>query len=258
MRKAELENGSTSTRNLSECLAIDQAELIRQVLPGLGLGDDLAAVLDEYATASGKGISHQISAIGCAIGKALHRHDEVSRQARQERLIRHPSDTVRSWAAFAMTRSDPAMTLGDRLGVAKTFAADEHFGVREWSWLAVRPYIAEHIGEAIALLESWTMSPDPNIRRFAVESTRPRGVWCEHIAALKTDPAMGLPLLEPLRADPARYVQDSVGNWLNDASKTAPEWVDRLCRYWADAGAGEPSTARIVTRAIRSLRKGGT
>jgi 3-methyladenine DNA glycosylase AlkC len=252
-RSAALNGGAQATRNLAECLAIDQAALAQAVAAGLGLQPALPRILAVQREVAGKGISHQIAAIGMAIGEALQGLKPAQAEMIARRLQRHPSDMVRSWAAFAFARAASALTLRERLDAARPFAADMHFGVREWAWIAVRPYIAADIGTAVALLQDWTAAPDPNIRRFAVESTRPRGVWCEHIAALKTDPSPALPLLQALRADPARYVQDSVANWLNDASKTAPAWVLALCQRW-QAGKN-PATHRIIDRALRTLRK---
>lgn len=254
-RKAALEGGMHSTKNLAECLAIDQAALARAVLPDIGLEAALPDVLARLNEVAAKGISHQIAAIGMAIGIALQGLKKAAARLTAQRLSNHPSDTVRSWAAFALTRTDPTIALSDRLAMARPFAADTHFGVREWAWMAVRPYIAAEIVPAVMLLQGWTASPNPNIRRFAVESTRPRGVWGEHIGQLKTDPSMALPLLEALKADTARYVQDSVANWLNDASKTAPAWVVALCEQWKSAA--NPATDRIVDRALRTVRKHG-
>jgi 3-methyladenine DNA glycosylase AlkC len=77
-------------------------------------------------------------------------------------------------------------------------------------------------------------------------------VWCAHIDALKRDPSRALPLLQPLRADEHKYVQDSVSNWLNDAAKTRADWVLQLTEGWL-AGAPTRATQRIVTRARRSI-----
>ncbi|MDV8009649.1 DNA alkylation repair protein, partial [Rhodococcus sp. IEGM 1318] len=70
---------------------------------------------------------------------------------------------------------------------------------------------------------------------------------------LKVDPDLGLPILTPLRADPSRYVQDSVANWINDAAKTNPDWARTQCRRWLTEYEANAATERIARRALRSL-----
>jgi len=65
---------------------------------------------------------------------------------------------------------------------------------------------------------------------------------------------MALSLLEAVISDPVKYVQDSVGNWLNDASKTNPDWVLQICDKWLET-SDTRETRRIVTQAKRSLIK---
>lgn len=79
---------------------------------------------------------------------------------------------------------------------------------------------------------------------------RPVGVWSKHCNELKTQPDIALPLLEPLKADEAIYVQDSVANWLNDVGKYKPDWVLALCKQWEDQNL---YTKRIISRALRNL-----
>jgi 3-methyladenine DNA glycosylase AlkC len=236
----ELNAGRIETATLVECLAVDHGALMRAVVPEMP--PDALIALDALA---GAGITRRMAAAADALLAQLG-------ETGVDRLARHPSDTTRGWAAFMVGRL-PELPLSRRLEGVRAFADDAHFGVREWAWMALRPHIAADIGSAIQFLEPWTAEASPNLRRFAVEATRPRGVWAAHIRALRREPSLGLPLLEPLKADPAPYVQDSVANWINDAAKDRPEWVRQMCARWG-AESPLPSTARICERATRSIR----
>lgn len=231
-----LNDGRLQTATLSECLAVDFARLMAAALPQVPA--------EPLAAASGEGVTRRMALAARLAVEALG-------EAAVPRLAAHPSDTVRGWAAFAVGAL-PERTLAERLALIRPLADDGHFGVREWAWLGLRGHLAAEPLEAVRLLSAWTAEPSANLRRFASESTRPRGVWCAHITALRKDPAPGLALLEPLRADPERYVQDSVANWLNDAAKDHPETVRALCARWLDEAPG-PATARIVKRGMRNL-----
>lgn len=234
-----LNTGNASSRTLSEALAVDQAVLARAVLPEAG--DQVHAAIAE---AQEMGILKRMMRIGAVLADRLD-------PAETTRLAAHPSDTVRGWACFliaARAETGPAGLLEQLRGLAD----DEHFAVREWAWMAARPRLAEDLEASIGLLADWTADPSGRRRRFASEALRPRGVWSVHIPLLKQQPEMGEPILNPLRADPTRYVQDSVANWINDAAKTRPGWAIALCERWTTDNQG-PATARIVKRALRSV-----
>lgn len=242
-----LNEGLVPTVNLNEFLALDLPRLARNVAGQIGLDTSHERISDTLAMLGAfrpvKRHEH--------VARALYDLAEVrpDRDAIAHALATHTSDVARSWAAQWIAFS--GMSLPDKLASVRRFAADAHFAVRETAW-AVRDEIAGAVDEAVALLKPWALDVDPNIRRFASEATRPRGVWCAQVEALKAQPWRALPVIEPLKADPSRYVQNSVANWLNDASKSQPEWVDSLCRRWAsESHAAE--TSYIVRRACRSL-----
>ena len=164
----------------------------------------------------------------------------------------HASDTVRGWACY-LIGSDAGAALPAKLRAMRSLADDPHFGVREWAWLALRSDIVAAPLQALEYLQVWAQEASPNLRRFACEALRPRGVWSTHIVLFKQHPELALPMLEAMANDPARYVQDSVGNWLNDAGKTQPQWLRELCARWQQQHPGD-ANAYIRKRALRSLR----
>lgn len=236
---AALSRGERETRDLVEGFTVDFAMLVRAALPELP-----QAAVDEVR--AGAALSYT---------KRMHLTARVCVDALGpsafDALSIHPSDTVRGWACYAAGLI-PDLQLDARLAMVRPLAAHTHFGVREWAWLGVRSCIIAEPLEALRVLGPWTSETDENLRRYASEATRPRGVWAAHIDAFKVSPEPALPLLEALRADPSRYVQDSVGNWLNDAGKSRPDWVRALCGRWRSESPC-PATAYIARRGLRNI-----
>jgi 3-methyladenine DNA glycosylase AlkC len=248
---ALLNAGKIETINLVEWLVVDQRILLGHLLDEIDRKEWRAKL--EQGIQSLKEPSH--TRINAVVSKGLIEllWDEPEQEKIFQYLAGHTSDSIREWAA-GIIGHDTQLPLEEKMKAIRPFAADHHFGLREIAWLAMRNDIIDYLEESIALLTPWTADPDENIRRFASEATRPRGVWCPHIKALKKDPKPALPLLEPLRADPARYVQLSVGNWLNDASKDHPAWVSDLCDRWLEQSPLK-ETETIVKRALRTIAK---
>ena len=243
-----LNAGRIPTVNLNEFLALDLPQLSRNVARDIGLDPEAERLQDTLAMLSAfPPVRRHLH-----VARALHDLTEPrpDRDRIAHALATHASDVARSWAAQWIAFS--SLSLADKLQSVRRFAAGPHFGVREMAWMAVRDEVAGDLAGAVQLLQAWATHPDANIRRFASEATRPRGVWCAQIEALKSEPWRGLPLLEPLRADQSRYVQNSVANWLNDAAKTQPAWVQEVCARWS-RGRVAPATRYIVRRAQRSI-----
>ena len=246
-----LNEGREETITLVEWLSIDMPVLLRSILPGVGVTEALEELGKTADGLVNEGVTRRLKAIGAALFDATRSHPQQSEI--YEALAGHKSDMVRAWTAYMLT-ADPDMELGERLEAARRFAADLSVAVRECAWDSFRPYIAADLNRGFQLLKTWVRDSDPNIRRCAVEATRPRGVWTAHIEALKENPEPGLVLLEPVRSDPSQYVQRAVANWLNDASKSRPDWVRMICARWTDESQTQ-ATARTVNHALRTLCK---
>jgi 3-methyladenine DNA glycosylase AlkC len=168
-----------------------------------------------------------------------------------DKLKNHKSDILKGLASYLLAEQN--ITFKEKLYLSKLLANDSNAGVREWAWIAIRNDFALNLEDNIKLIIPWTKNNKENIRRFASELSRPRGVWCAHITKFRENPTLGLQILEPLKSDPAKYVQLSVGNWLNDAGKDHPEWVKDLCAQWKNESATK-ETEKICKRALRNLK----
>jgi 3-methyladenine DNA glycosylase AlkC len=228
---AALEAGTLESANLTEGLAIRMDRLMQNIAPSVPA--NAINLADGIVVRMAQG------------GAALRAH---SAARAFQKYAAHSSDTVRGWAAFAIGQNE-ALAPMERLEAMKPFAADLHFGVREWAWMAVRAIIVADPSGAIKKLTPWTKHADLNVRRFASEATRPRGVWAASIPLLRKEPLHALPILTPLRHDPHKYVEDSIANWINDAAKDNPAWVKALLKEWR----ADKVAPRLLERAARSL-----
>lgn len=264
--RERLSRGEESSRTLAEMLAIDFAVYLPIIEPRV-------READARACQEAGGITRKIAMAAEVLSRTAGKADA---DALVNTLAAHPTDLARGIAAYvvgvratanlARAKSEKARraVIRDALSAVRPLADDPHSGVREWAWMGVRGVLASDITHAIDVLEPWTRDASANIRRFATEATRPRGVWCAHIATLRKDPSLGVPLLEPLKADPTKYVQDSVANWLNDASKDDEKFVRTLTTRWKKEAAklaktnpaAAKATTRIITRALRTVGVG--
>ncbi len=228
-----LNSGEREAKNLMEFLVIDYRLLCLNVLPNfvypkeannLGIVGKLRKISFELNNQFGFKVFGQIS--------------------------RHKSDVIRSLACLLVECQK--LKFQDKLDLIIPLADDTNSGVREWAWMALRGDFTENLGSNIKLLSKYTYDSSDNIRRFVSELSRPRGVWCSHITQLKKTPWLALDLIAPLKSDNARYVQLSVGNWLNDAGKDNPQWVKELCNNWLKS-SNTIETNKICKRALRNL-----
>ena len=245
-----LNAGLIPTVNLNEFLALDLARLARNVARDIGIDPQAERLQDTLAMLGAFTPVKRHHHVALALYDLAAIHPDRDRVAHA--LATHASDVARSWAAQWIAYS--GLPLPRQLDLVVRFAADPHFGVREMAWMAVRPEVACDVDAAVDLLRPWVLQHDANLRRFASELTRPHGVWCAPLKELKAQPWRALALLEPLKSDGSLYVRNSVANWLNDASRTQPDWVRQLCERWLEESPTR-ETGYIVHRAQRSLRR---
>lgn len=248
----KLNSGQIETATLAEWLAVDMEALLEAVISELRLTSWRGELQHLTRGVNELGVTKRLESIGHAIHSVTR--DRAQGVSAVVRVAAHRSDVVRQWAVYAVA-ANPKMDLAARLAAVKPFAADANMSVRECAWMAFRPFVISRTTDVLKLLPALARDPDPNVRRFASEVSRPRSVWCAHAPLLKSHPNLARDTLDPLKSDSSRYVQLSVGNWLNDASKTRPDWVLAVCEEWSRS-SDAPATHHIVRRGMRSIDRG--
>ncbi len=247
-----LSMGQIETVNLTEWLAVDHVQLIKATFPAFGIDQShIGLIVKEIAAQKKPSAMNTTKLVGSALYQLYGGTDTLEEIFKKTST--HLSDSIRCYAPYLIGLNEQ-LTIKEKLTTSQKLVADKHFGVREVVWMALRPEIDTHLEESIKILTDWTDNEDENIRRFTTEATRPRGVWCKHIERLKEHPEIALPILENLISDPSKYVQDSVGNWLNDASKSQPKFVSEFCNTWQKKSPTK-ETGKIIKRALRTIAK---
>ena len=229
-----LNTGQIESKNLMEFLALDPELILKNNLPDFNYIKPDSRI----------GIVQKLEHI------AANLNDQFGFQ-KFEQLSTHKSDLIRSLACYLLAKQP--FSFEDKLKLMTRLAEDQNSGVREWAWLAIRKDFIQDLIKNISYLVCFT-NQSTNLRRFVCELSRPRGVWCRHILEFRESPWLGLKIIEPLKSDEAKYVQLSVGNWLNDASKTQSNWVKELCSKWQQESPTK-HTYTICKRALRTIHK---
>lgn len=245
--KTELSAGTIETKNLVEWLVVDRLGLLASLVKG-GLVSATTSELEELRVdVLQVAALKQSQKIGLFLKHRLKVGDDSWKA-----LSTHTSDVVREWIAIVVGLSD--LKFSRKLAWIKPFADADNAGLREVAWIALRQDVISDPIDCIEALIPWTGSRNERLRRYASEVTRPCGVWAPYCPVLRKSPELAIDLLEPLMSDDSKYVRDSVGNWLNDASKTAPDWVMQTTQRWLTQSS-TPETQYIVHRGLRTIRK---
>lgn len=197
------------------------------------------------------------------IAAALAAHLPTDPGARRAVLaaMLHPEETgpgpldgrgLRGWSVWPLTMvvADEGLT-----DPAPALALLRLMTMRFTSEFAVRPFLAADPRGTLARLWTWRDDPNPHVRRWLSEGTRPRLPWAEALPTLIADPDLALPILTHLRDDPSEFVRRSVANHLNDIARAHPARALAIAAAWMrDA---PPARAALLRHAMRGRIKAG-
>ena len=245
-RAAELNAAACECSNLMEWLVVDMRAVAATVFPAILSRGAAMRAMERIPALESLGVLARMNAISSAFAAEVK---SITAPELHALASYAKSDVPRQWAAY----SAQILATDDdtKLSWARKSAADSNMTVRECAWMAFRPQVSKDPSGLLRRLKPLARDQDANVRRFAVEVTRPRSVWGAHIPTFKSTPQRGETLLRVVAADESRYVRLAVGNWINDAAKSNPVWAQELFERWDDRGI--PVAADVRRRGLRSI-----
>ncbi|MCL1852179.1 MAG: DNA alkylation repair protein [Peptococcaceae bacterium] len=119
---------------------------------------------------------------------------------------------------------------------------------------AVRPLLEQYPQQAMSQLIEWSQDENVHVRRLASEGVRIRLPWSKKLYTALDEFDSYVRILDNLKDDPAKFVQKSVGNNLNDLYKEAPEKARFIIDAWQRGGLTK-ATRWIIAHGTRSLKQ---
>jgi len=165
--------------------------------------------------------------------------------------------SFRGWIIWPVgeTVTTAALRDGSPEAFDDALALQSELTSRLTSEFPIRRLLQADPDRAIAIVQTWTTSPDEHVRRLASEGTRHYLPWAIRVPGLLARPEATIPILDELYRDESDYVRRSVANHLNDLARVHPELVVSVAAKWMQQP--DAHTAQLVRHALRSLVKKG-
>lgn len=118
----------------------------------------------------------------------------------------------------------------------------------------MRPLLSAYPERSFSVIDKWSVSGSPYVRRLASECMRISLPWAKRLTVAVEHFDEYSAILAKLKDDPDPYVRRSVENNLNDLSKCSRELFDDHVSSWMDDNPSE-NTLWIIHHGSRTIRK---
>jgi len=119
---------------------------------------------------------------------------------------------------------------------------------------AIRPLLETNPKKVLKTMLKWSKDDSVHVRRLSSEGMRMRLPWAPKSEVFADYFDDAIKVLDNLKSDEYKFVQKSVGNTLNDLSKTNPEQVIETTDRWLKESKAK-ETEWIVKHALRTINK---